>query len=414
MTGLTTAAINGLRELWAHRTRSLLSMSGIILGVAVLATMLAAAEGMLGNFREFVATQGGIERIAIVRAELPVEQAHLAGTSEGLTLRDIETVRQSVPLAEHLSPEVELGTVRVGRNGRETNARLLGAAPGYIEVNRRELAQGRFLTDLDDTTRAKVCVIGDTLVQKFFPNDESALGQTLIVNGVNHTVVGVFKNFSPGAKAGDATRRLNATVCIPLRTGAARVSGNSRLSSLNLRVSDPRQLREVSDQVETLLLRTHRGLREFRIETNETTLAEFQKTEKSFVLALGGVAVIALLVGGAGIMNVMLASINERTREIGVRLAIGARPSDVFLQFIIESVMVGVFGGLIGIACSMGLSTWLAEFINRNAGTNNVMLVTHNVLAAGLAFSCGIGLLAGVYPALRAARLNPIEALRGE
>jgi putative ABC transport system permease protein len=417
MSGFTAAATNGLRELWANRMRSLLSMSGIILGVAALATMLATAEGMLGGFRRFVAARGGIERIAIVGAELPGDQAHLAELSEGLTLRDATAVANAVPLAAHISPELNVGGARVVREGRETDGQLVGCTPDFTAVNRRHVAEGRFITDLDLHTRANVCVIGRSVADAMFPAGVSPVGATVRINGMNSTVVGVLDKFSTGPgddRPGSFAHSQNLTVCIPLRTAMTRFTGDSRITGLYVRVGDKEYVREVGEQLDNLLLRTHRGVRDFRVETNEATLDDFRKTERSFVLSLGAVAVVALIVGGAGIMNVMLASINERTREIGVRLAIGARSSDIFTQFLMESAVVGAFGGVLGIGGAFALLTALGSAISAALPDSVPVRLTETVMLTGVGFSCTIGLIAGVYPALRASRLNPIEALRSE
>lgn len=418
MNSLWAAGMNGLRELWANRMRSLLSMSGIILGVTALATMLAVAEGLFSGFREFVHAQGGVERIGIVRSALPREQEHLAPTARGLTLRDADSIRNGVPTLAGISPEIEMGEPVVARSGKQINARLTGCSPDYLGVNRRSVAKGRFITDIDSLTRAHVCVIGDAVADTLFPADENPVGRSVTVEGRRFVVVGVLDRAESAAAAKGResafARWKNLTVCIPVRTAITRLTGDDRITTLVVRAAGAELVSETGMQLETVLLQNHRGLRDFRVETNEATIANFRKTERTFVYSLGGVAVVALLIGGAGIMNVMLASINERTREIGVRLALGARGSDIFTQFLLESVVVGAFGGVLGLVGAFGMITTLDALIRGEAFGLTQVGLSHTVMLIGVAFSCTIGLLAGVYPALRASRFNPIEALRSE
>ncbi len=417
MSGLGSAAVNGVRELWANRMRSLLSMSGIVLGVAALVVMLAVAHGMLEGFREFVAARGGIERIAVTRSALPREQEHLAGVSRGLTLRDAELVANASPLAAQVSPEIHAGEMRLARAEREVNARLIGGTPDFLAANRRSVAAGRFLADMDLVSRAPVCVLGASAVDSLFPAKESAIGRSVKISGRRFTVVGVLDRVEAssgrGRAAGQARWR-NLTVCIPLSTATALFTGDDRLTDITVRAASADRVPEAAEQLENLLLLSHHGLRDFRVETNEETLSEFRRTERIFVNSLAGVALLSLLVGGAGIMNVMLASINERTREIGVRLALGARASDIFIQFLMESAVVGAFGGLLGLGGAFAFLAALDTVIAGALPDSPPARLTRAVMLLGVGFSCTIGIAAGVYPALRASRLNPIDALRSE
>ncbi|MEN9653545.1 MAG: hypothetical protein RL303_1265 [Verrucomicrobiota bacterium] len=422
---LRPAVINGLRELRANKVRSLLSMSGIILGVASLVAMVTVVQGMVGNFRQFVDAMGGIEKITITREPLPKEQEHLAELSEGLTLRDVGRIRRTVPLVRNISPEVRVGFEKIVYEDRETNTYVTGVTADYLPVAKRwvDADQGRFVSDLDVLNMNDVMVIGSALVPDLFGPNVDPVGKVVKVRGRRFTIIGVLNNIegtgmqirSAGSRAsGGAWRWRNSGALIPVSTALTKYNGNDRLTGLGLRIEDPARLRDAVEQAERTMLASHKGLRDFAISTNEQTLEDFRKTEAAFKLSLGGVAGISLFVGGIGIMNVMLASINERIREIGVRKALGARGSDLFLQFLAEAAVVSVVGGLLGLLVSVGIVSLMNYILTAALPTGAVAALDWVIMAEGLAFSVVIGLIAGVYPALRAAKLDPIEALRHE
>ena len=422
---LRPAVVNGLRELRANKIRSLLSMSGIILGVASLVAMVTVVQGMVGNFRQFVDAMGGIEKITVDKQPLPKEQEHLAELSEGITMRDVDRLRRTVPLVRNISPEARVGFEKLAFDGRETSTYVNGVTADYLPVAKRwvDPGQGRFISDLDVLNLNDVIVLGSAVVPDLFPPNVDPVGQVVKVRGRRFTVIGILNNIegsgmqirsASSRSSGGSWRWRNSGVFIPVSTALTKFNGNDRLSGLGLRIADPDQLRDAVEQTERTLLAAHKGLRDFSITTNEQTLEDFRKTEVAFKLSLGGVAGISLFVGGIGIMNVMLASINERIREIGVRKAVGARGSDLFLQFLAEAAVVSVVGGLLGLLVSTGIVGVMTSILTQALPTGAVATLDWAIMAQGLAFSVVIGLVAGVYPALRAARLDPIEALRHE
>jgi ABC-type antimicrobial peptide transport system permease subunit len=422
---LRPAVVNGLRELRANKVRSLLSMSGIILGVASLVAMVTVVQGMVGNFRQFVDAMGGIEKITVTREPLPKEQEHLSELSEGLTLRDVGRIRRTVPLVRNISPEVRVGFEKIVHEDRETNTYLTGVTADYLPVAKRwvDADQGRFISDLDVLNMNDVMVIGSAVAAELFGPNIDPVGKVVKVRGRRFTVIGVLNNIegsgvqirsASARNSGGAWRWRNSGALIPVSTALTKYNGNDRLTGLGLRIEDPSRLRDAVEQTERTMLASHKGLRDFAISTNEQTLEDFRKTEAAFKLSLGGVAGISLFVGGIGIMNVMLASINERIREIGVRKALGARGSDLFLQFLAEAAVVSVVGGLIGLLVSVGIVGLMNYILTAALPTGAVAALDWVIMAEGLVFSVAIGLVAGVYPALRAAKLDPIEALRHE
>jgi ABC-type antimicrobial peptide transport system permease subunit len=400
-------------------------MSGIILGVASLVAMVTVVQGMVGNFRQFVDAMGGIEKITVDKQPLPKEQEHLAELSEGITMRDVDRLRRTVPLVRNISPEARVGFEKLAFDGRETSTYVSGVTADYLPVAKRwvDPGQGRFISDLDVLNLNDVIVLGSAVVPDLFPPNVDPVGQVVKVRGRRFTVIGILNNIEGSGMqirsassrgSGGSWRWRNSGVFIPVSTALTKFNGNDRLSGLGLRIADPDQLRDAVEQTERTLLAAHKGLRDFSITTNEQTLEDFRKTEVAFKLSLGGVAGISLFVGGIGIMNVMLASINERIREIGVRKAVGARGSDLFLQFLAEAAVVSVVGGLLGLLVSTGIVGVMNYILMQALPTGAVATLDWAIMAQGLAFSVVIGLVAGVYPALRAARLDPIEALRHE
>ena len=407
---LRPAVVNGLRELQANKVRSLLSMSGIILGVASLLAMVTVVEGMMGNFKQFVDGMGGLEKIMVEPQSLPPEQRHLAALSKSITLRDVDQIRARLPLITNISPEVRVGWETIVSEGREAGAWIFGCTPDYLPVAKRWIdpGQGRFISDLDILYRSDVAVLGASTAKDLFPPNADPLGKFIRVRGKRFLVVGLLNQIN------GLHGWRNGGVFIPITTATSKFTANTNLTALGMRIADANSLHDAVSQVERSLLQMHHGLKDFRIDTNEETLESFRKTQSAFKLSLGGVAAISLLIGGIGIMNVMLASINERIREIGVRKAVGARGSDLFLQFLAEAAVISVMGGIIGLSVSMGI-VWLMNYILTQAiPSMAVGTLNWKIMAQGLGFSVIVGLVAGVYPALRAAKLDPIEALRHE
>jgi ABC-type antimicrobial peptide transport system permease subunit len=407
-----TGVSNGLREVWASKLRSLLSMSGIILGVAALVAMVGIVQGMLGNMRASFEASGGILKVEVNKRAPPESQQYIAGISPGMTWRDIGAIEKSIYLADFVTPIVDMGWERFVANGRREGAMLKGVTPGFIGIETREIKYGRFISDTDIHLKSPVIVLGSHIVNDVFRGKENVIGEQVQVSGQLYTVIGQLAELPPiGGAAnrwGNFENRMNF---IPATTAMSRYRGNDTVNEIYLLANSVESLPDLVGQVENTLTQTHRGILDFEIRTQEDRLRELKKLENSFTYSLGGIAAISLLVGGIGIMNVMLASVSERIREIGVRKAIGARSHDIFIQFLAESVAISVVGGLIGLVASVGLLSLAQDFIPQGEMIN---IVPVTAMLFGFAFSTTVGLLSGIYPAMRAARLDPIEALRYE
>lgn len=409
-----TGAANGIREVWSNKVRTLLSMSGIILGVAALVAMVGIVQGMLGNMRASFERGGGVLKLEVHPREAPESQQHIAGISPGMTWRDIGAIDQATPLAAFVTAIVDMRWEGFVGNGRRTGALLHGVSPDWMGISQRKLKYGRFIADYDIESKAPVIVVGAHVASSLYGNAESIVGERIRIDGQVYTVVGQFESVAGNGGIGGIGRqwswedRINF---LPATTAMSRYKGDDSVDRIEILAADVETLPDLMEQIENTLTQTHRGIQDFEIRTQDEQLAELKKLENSFTYSLGGIAGISLLVGGIGIMNVMLASVSERIREIGVRKAIGARSYDIFIQFLAEAVVISILGGLFGLAASVGLLSLARDLIPEGG---NISLVPVTAMLYGFLFSSLIGLASGVYPALRASRLDPIDALRYE
>lgn len=409
-----TGAANGVREVWSNKVRTFLSMSGIILGVAALVTMVGIVQGMLGNMRDSFERSGGVLKLEVVARDAPEAQQHIAGISPGMTWRDIGAIEQATPLAAFVTPIVSMGWERFVGDGRRSGGVLQGVSPDWAGIHYRRLAYGRFIADYDINSKAPVIVLGAHVVFNLFGTWESVVGQSVRIRGQVYTVIGQFESVSRAGPLGQRGRRFNwedRANYIPATTAMSRFNGDDSINSIEILAASVETVGDLIEQVENTLTQTHRGIQDFEVRTQDGQLAELRRLENSFTYSLGGIAGISLLVGGLGIMNVMLASVSERIREIGVRKAIGARSYDIFIQFLAEAVVISVLGGLLGLVASVGLLSVARDLIPDG---ENINLLPAAAMFYGFIFSSLIGLASGVYPAIRASRLDPIDALRYE
>lgn len=329
-----------------------------------------------------------------------------------MTWRDILALEKSIHLAAFMTPIVDMHWERFVANGRREGAILHGVRPDYIGIHTKTIAHGRFISDYDVEAKSPVIVVGAHIAEDLFPDRKNVVGEQIRVSGQVYTIIGQFARHNrsmPGApRRFDWESRLNF---IPATTAMARYKGDDRINSIEILAMDVDTMPDLMEQVENTLTQTHRGIMDFEFKTQDEQLAELKKLENSFTYSLGGIAGISLLVGGIGIMNVMLASVSERIREIGVRKAIGARSHDIFIQFLAEAVVISILGGLLGLAASIGLLSIARDLIPEGQSISNMPITA---MFYGFVFSSLIGLASGVYPALRASRLDPIDALRYE
>jgi len=428
----------GLREIAAHKFRSFLSMLGIVLGVASLISTIALTTGIERGTRAFMQQVGGLEYVNVVNKEISTKMFEFWNLSPGRTLHDAQVIAASAPLISHISPELAVGAA-ISSGSHADRRQVRGIFPDHFVVSRHELLAGRFLTDLDVERGLRSAVVGDEIVRLLWPElrPPAVVGKTLLINDRPFEVVGVLPKYERdedrrrraldsgnrsirrSGRRWDPFRQKNESVLIPystmffdFRAGQFPLDSmeSVRLDALTLRVGDLDRFRPALDQVRAALDLTHRGVDDFDLDTREEWFDRMESSIRATKLSGGLIATISLVVGGIGIMNIMLASISERVREIGIRLAVGARGRDIFVQILVESISIAFIGGLLGVAAAFGL----IEILKLIAPSENVPVMTTGGIVFSVCFAVLAGLLSGIYPALRASRLNPIAALRYE
>lgn len=404
------AIIDGIRDMKDHLGRTLLQLFGIILGAgSIVATFSLSVAGKEASMK-FYRLSGGIERIWIgdkQTGNVTLDAKALA--SKGLTYADAAAVSREAKEIDLVSPVSEKNMV-VRYGGIEKSRNVMGVVPAYSPISFFSVEHGRFITDQDLTTAARVVVLGTTRAQEFFGSD-NPVGKTLTIDGAGYLVVGVMEEkFFTFGSGRNALRWMNRFMYIPITTMMTR-SGQplqqGKISFMHARMKDIARHKEAVAEIERILLRQH-GVKDFQVFSRVANLARNESENKMYDVTFMICGLISLLVGGIVIMNIQLASFNERVREIGTRKAVGATPAQIFFQMLTESVIVSVFGGLLGIIAGKFFTDGISAL------TRNPAAITPATAMTAVIFAAGTGLLFGMYPAIRASRLNPIEALRTE
>ncbi len=402
---LLTAMI-ALRALRRNKLRSGLTALGIIIGVASVVAMVAVGNGAQSNIQSQVAALGqnlltvfaGSRRAGGVNSGL--------GSASTITLADAETISREVTDVVAVSPEVSTSAQAIA-NGRNWSTTVVGESPDYLKIRDWKLAAGSMFTEREVRSAAKVGVIGSKTAHELF-GPLNPIGQTVRVKNIPFVIIGQLE--SKGAGMGGQNQ--DDRIIIPYTTAMKRITGEKFLRSVNVQVVSAARMEIAQQQITSLLRQRHRVATDRDDDFNIFNQKEIADTVSSITtvitLLLGAIAGISLLVGGIGIMNIMLVSVTERTREIGIRIAVGAQPRDIRLQFLIEAITLSLLGGLIGVIVGVGASRLVAVFANFKPIVSTASIV----LAFGV--SAVIGVFFGFYPASKAAVLDPIDALRYE
>ncbi|PYJ03295.1 MAG: multidrug ABC transporter substrate-binding protein [Verrucomicrobia bacterium] len=394
------------RALQRNKMRTVLTMLGIIIGVAAVIAMVGIGNGAKAQVEAQIASLGQ-NVILIFSGSMTRSGIHSGWGSAGtLMVEDADAIRREIPGVQGVSPELR-SVAQAAAGNQNWSTQILGESPDYFQLRQWPLADGTSFTEQDVRGANKVAVIGKTTAQQLYGN-ENPLGQIVRIKNVPFTVVGLLSSKGLSVMGSDQ----DDVIIMPYTSAMKRVLGVTTLRSINVQAAAPQLLPVIQQQLIGLLRQRHRiqpGRDDDFTVRGQQDIADMATAQsKTMTLLLGSIAAISLLVGGIGIMNIMLVSVTERTREIGIRMAVGARGHDILLQFLIEAVTLSAIGGVLGIGLGIGASNLVASKMQWPT------LTPMWASAAAFLVSATVGIFFGFYPARKAARLDPIEALRYE
>ena len=395
-----------INALFANKMRSVLTMLGIIIGVGAVIAMVAVGMGVRQRVTDSIASLGSNMLIIRPGAATTGGVRGAAGSRTTLKYEDALAIKKKIKDISYISPTVQK-SYQVVYGNQNWNTSVTGVTPEYMSIRDLKVTTGSFITNEDLATRNRVAVIGMTVASNLF-GEVNPVGKTIRVNNQPYRIIGVLESKGQSSVGQDQ----DDVVIVPLTTAMDRLLAVTYVQTINVQVTSQQKMDEVQNNIEALLRQRHHlfGTKEndFQVQNLTSLMSTLSETTTMLTLFLGSIAAISLVVGGIGIMNIMMVSVTERTREIGIRKALGATFRDIMNQFLIESVVIGVIGGVLGIF--FGIAA--AQAISKFGGFQTVITVSPIILS--FVFSVGIGLFFGIYPARKAALLDPIEALRYE
>lgn len=395
-----------LTSLFANKMRSLLTMLGIIIGVGAVIALVSVGMGVRSNVTSSIASLGSNMLIISPGSANRGGVRGAAGSIQTLKYDDAVAIKEKIKNVDYVSPTVS-ASYQVVYGNNNWNTSVQGVTPELLDIRSLSISNGSFISANDMNKRSRVAVIGTTVAENLFEK-ENPVGKNIRINNQPYKVIGLLTAKGQSSMGQDQ----DDMIYVPITTAQERMLGITYVQSINVQVSDQNKMDQVQAAIETLLRTRHHivGDKEddFHVRNLISLMETVSQSTSMLTMLLGAIAGISLLVGGIGIMNIMMVSVTERTREIGIRKALGATFMNIMTQFLIESMVIGVAGGLIGIAFGCLVSQVIAKV------GNFTTVITLTPIIVSFAFSVGIGLFFGIYPARKAAKLDPIEALRYE
>ena len=394
--------------LTVNKMRSGLTILGIVIGIASVIAMVSVGQGVQGSIEASIQSIGS--NLIMVMPGAPrgvgTQISSGRGSAQTLTREDANAIATEISMTKAVAPEISQ-RYQITAKGTNTNTQVIGTVASYPEVRNIQIDTGSFISDQNITGSSKVAVLGPTTRDDLFGEGTNPVGQTIKINRVDFRVIGITKS-----KGGSGFSNQDDVIYVPISTAQTFLSGNTYVSQISIEAENQKDMSSVQQSITNLLLQRHNisnpQLADFQVLNQEDIVSAASTVTDTMTLLLASIAGISLIVGGIGIMNMMLTTVTERTREIGLRKAIGADSKDISSQFLAESFALTFLGGAIGI----GLGWLVAFLITKFAGISTHVSLTSILLAFGV--SAVIGIVFGYYPAKRAAKLNPIEALRYE
>ena len=394
------------RSLAANKLRTFLTMLGVIIGVTSVIALVSVGMGVKKNVIDNISRLGSNMLIIMPGSSNRGGPRGAAGSITTLTLDDAESIKDKIKNVSYVSPTVQ-GSYQIVYGHENWNTSVTGVVPEYVSIQSLTLKSGLFFSEHDVDVRNRVAVIGSTVAANLFES-VNPVGKKIRIGNAPYTIIGVLE--SKGQSSGGQDQ--DDVVLIPLTTAQERLIGITHVRSINVQVSDADKMDEVQSNIEKLLRQRHRiragAEDDFNVRNLTSLMETMTSTTTMITLLLGAIAGISLIVGGVGIMNITLASVTERTREIGIRKAIGATYNSIMLQFLIESTMISIIGGIIGIVIGVIAAQLISKFGNFTTVISGFSIV------ASFGFALFVGVFFGMLPARKAARLDPIDALRYE